>query len=446
MKSIGEYAFTNDENLKNISISNGVTRIEEAAFEDCTALTEIVLPYSMTFVGDYAFKNCTALKRAVINNCVTTIGRQAFYNDSVLSSISFGTALNEIGEEAFRNCSSLRSVLIPNSILTVGDSAFRDCTGLEQLKIGYSIKTMGSYAFAGCGSLRTAYVYGKAAEFKNSVFSSGEKLTIYGYEDSTAKEFAGNNGNSFSVIVQSSLNASDFSLDKTIYTWTGGYILPTVKNSKNLVEGIDYDVVYDYEKYAGTHKVSVYPCNSYKASNSQGYFDLAYKVVKGIQIIGNVADQKVEYGSKSFLLGAKLIAGDGSLSYSSGKTSVASVNKTTGEIKIKGIGTTTITIKAGATKNCNEAKKQIKLTVIKGTQKIKGVKSSYTKKKSSDPFTLKARAKGKITYHSTNKKVAKVNSSGRVTVGKKGTAYITIKAKGTKTYKTATKKVKVVVN
>ena len=380
-----------------------------------------------------------------MHNCVTVIGRQAFYNDTALSVLSLGTALNTIGDEAFRYCKSLRSVTIKNAILYIGDFAFRNCENLASVQIGYSVKRIGSRAFADTEALKTAYVYGKAMEIGSYAFPSGESLVIYGYGDSTAKKFAEENENRFSIITQTSLNAADFSLVKNLYTWTGGFILPPVRNSKNLVEGIDYDVVYDYEKFAGTHRVSVYPCNSYRASNSQGYFDLPYQVVKGVQVIGNLSNMKVTYGSKGVRVNAALVVGDGKLSYSSSKPKVASIKKTTGEVKLKGIGTTTITVTAGATKNCSAVKKKIKLTVKKGTQKIRKVKGSYTKKKSAKSFRLKAKAKGRVSYSSTNRKVVRVNSSGKVTIRKKGTAYIKVKAKATKTYKAASKKVKIII-
>jgi hypothetical protein len=376
---------------------------------------------------------------------VTSIGDKAFGNDTALTSLSLGTALNSIGSEAFRNCTSLTSVIIRNAILYIGDSAFRDCSSLKSVKIGYSIKNIGACAFAGNENLKTVYVYGKSAEFGSNAFDSGEGLLIYGYEDSTAKSYAEGNENKFSVIVQSSLNASDFYLEKTSYTWTGGYILPVVKNRKNLTEGIDYDVVYDYEKYAGTHKVSVYPCNSYKASNSQGYFDLKYSIAKGVQTIGNISNTKVAYGTKNVKIEAKLLAGDGTLTYKSSKKKVATINKKTGAVKIKGVGTTVITVTAGATKNCSAASKKIKLTVTKGTQTIKGVKDTYTKKKIWKSFTIKAKAKGAVSYKSMNGKIVRVNSSGKVTIKKKGTTYIKITAKATKYYKKATRKVKIVI-
>ena len=58
-------------------------------------------------------------------------------------------------------------------------------------------------------------------------------------------------------------------------------------------------------------------------------------------------------------------------------------------------------------------------------------------------FTLKPEAKGKITYKSSNKKVATVSNKGKVTVKGTGKATITVTAKATSEYKKCVKKIKV---
>ena len=71
-------------------------------------------------------------------------------------------------------------------------------------------------------------------------------------------------------------------------------------------------------------------------------------------------------------------------------------------------------------------------------QKITKVSSTY-KKSVGQSFTLKPKAKGKITYKTGNKKVATVNSKGKVTVK----ATITVTAKATSTYSKCVKKITV---
>lgn len=81
----------------------------------------------------------------------------------------------------------------------------------------------------------------------------------------------------------------------------------------------------------------------------------------------------------------------------------------------------------------------------KKTQKIKA--SSYTREYGSKSFTLKASTNGdgKLSYTSSNPKVAKISSKGKVSVKKYGTAVITIRASATANYKSAKKQVKIKV-
>jgi hypothetical protein len=76
----------------------------------------------------------------------------------------------------------------------------------------------------------------------------------------------------------------------------------------------------------------------------------------------------------------------------------------------------------------------------KSGQKITGISSSY-KKAYNSSFTLKPKAKGKLTYKSSNTKVATVNSKGKVKIKGTGKVTISITAKETSAYKKQTKKV-----
>ena len=84
---------------------------------------------------------------------------------------------------------------------------------------------------------------------------------------------------------------------------------------------------------------------------------------------------------------------------------------------------------------------------VKRKQTIKGVSSSYKLDYGKKEFSLKAKAsgKGKLTYHTSNRKVAKVSAKGKVSIKGCGTATITIKASATAKYKQVQKKVSVTV-
>jgi len=54
-------AFQNCTGLTNVKIPNTVTNIGGHTFQGCTNLTSITIPESVTFIGDYTFYGCTRL-------------------------------------------------------------------------------------------------------------------------------------------------------------------------------------------------------------------------------------------------------------------------------------------------------------------------------------------------------------------------------------------------
>ena len=81
----------------------------------------------------------------------------------------------------------------------------------------------------------------------------------------------------------------------------------------------------------------------------------------------------------------------------------------------------------------------------KSTQKIT-VKANKKKLKVGKTTTLRVKgAKGKLTFKSSNTKVATVNSKGKITAKKAGTATITVKAAATSKYKATSVKIKITV-
>ena len=78
------------------------------------------------------------------------------------------------------------------------------------------------------------------------------------------------------------------------------------------------------------------------------------------------------------------------------------------------------------------------------TQKITGT-TNYKKTTASKAFKLNAKANTKLTYKSSNTKVATVDKNGKVTIKGKGKAVITVSAAATSEYQAATKKVTIQV-
>ena len=189
----------------SITIKEGTVSITAYAFSDCSGLTNVTIPNSVTTIGDMAFYNTawynnqhdglvyaglvaykykgtmpsgtnitlmdgtlgiassafqgrSDLTSVTIPNTVTNIGAEAF-SDCGLTSITIGNAVTIIGKAAFRRCGGLTSIDIPNSVATIGNDAFEECIGLTSVDIPNSVTTIGDWAFYGCSGLTDVYSY-----------------------------------------------------------------------------------------------------------------------------------------------------------------------------------------------------------------------------------------------------------------------------------------------
>ena len=113
---IGDYAFKNCSDLTSLTLPSSVTRIGDYAFYNCSGLTSLTLPSSVTSIGEFAFRYCSGLTSLTIPSGVTSIGMAAFEYCSSLTSLTLPSSVNEIGIYAFHGCSGLTSLTLPSSV------------------------------------------------------------------------------------------------------------------------------------------------------------------------------------------------------------------------------------------------------------------------------------------------------------------------------------------
>ena len=210
LKSIGDYAFRECSSLSSITIPNSVTSIGDYAFWDCSSLTSITIPNSVTSIGKWAFAGCSSLTSITIPNSVTSIRDAVFYYCSSLSSITIPNSVTSIGHSAFNECSSLTSITIPNSVTSIGKWAFGYCSSLtsmlvEEGNVTYdsrencnaiietatntlvvgcknttipnSVTSIGDYAFYECTSLASITIPNSVTSIGDGAFRACSSLT-----------------------------------------------------------------------------------------------------------------------------------------------------------------------------------------------------------------------------------------------------------------------------
>ena len=197
VESIGNYAFSECENLMSVTIPSSVTSIGKSAFEGCNSLTSVNITdlsawcsiefkesfSNPLYCAHHLYLNGEKIENLIIPNDVTYVKSHAFEGCSDLISTTFHESVATIDESAFKGCSSLTPVTIPNSVTYIGSSAFSDCSNLDvvtlesnaivstsrynllfwidslktifgnQVKeyiIGNSVTSIGNYAFGEC--------------------------------------------------------------------------------------------------------------------------------------------------------------------------------------------------------------------------------------------------------------------------------------------------------
>ena len=132
--------------ITSVSISEGITSINDDAFNGCEYLKTITLPDSVAVIGERAFMGCSLLETVVCGSGLKEIKVFAFYNNTSLTAIQFKEGLETIGPSAFSGCSSLDTVSLPDSLLTLDSDCF---TSLKEVTIPKNVTTIGAGILTG---------------------------------------------------------------------------------------------------------------------------------------------------------------------------------------------------------------------------------------------------------------------------------------------------------
>lgn len=190
---IWEEAFANCTELTEVDVPESVTYIERRAFRNCSKLTSFAIPSGVTSINYGTFENCTNLNTVSLPDGLTYIDRAAFIACTNLSTINTPESVTYIGQEAFYKCTSLPVIdgiryadkylvsvvdtqnptyTIKEGTLWIAENAFQNCSQLTSIVIPNSVQIIGAGAFSGRDKLTTVTIGSGVWRIQESAFFS----------------------------------------------------------------------------------------------------------------------------------------------------------------------------------------------------------------------------------------------------------------------------------
>jgi hypothetical protein len=177
LTSIGQNAFYECRNLAITELPSGITSIGIGAFQYCTSLALTELPSDWTSIINYLFYGCTNLAITELPSGITSIGNGAFSGCTNLAITELPSGLTSIGQNAFNECSKLAITSFPRSLTKINAGyEFQYCTGLTTLEFHDGFVEVGSNAFARCTGLTTVTFRGTPSVIRAIAFANCKNL------------------------------------------------------------------------------------------------------------------------------------------------------------------------------------------------------------------------------------------------------------------------------
>ncbi|MDE7216307.1 MAG: leucine-rich repeat domain-containing protein [Clostridia bacterium] len=139
--NIYDYIGTSDIVTVPASINGHYVDVLDGAFQNCNKLTDVTFSPDcrITKLGNYTFSNCNNLKNIVLPDSLTEIGSSAFNSCNSLTYIAIPKNVKYIGNQVFSYCSNLPYIYLPYGLEKIGFRAFEDCRRLKYIFIPDSV-------------------------------------------------------------------------------------------------------------------------------------------------------------------------------------------------------------------------------------------------------------------------------------------------------------------
>lgn len=161
IKSFKAEAFENCSKLTNILLPVSVSKIPMNAFNGCTSIKEFSIHEGIDFIGLFAFTQCSSLTAINVdkhNNYYSSVNGVLYDKKqtalitcpSKKTGITIPQSVKKIESRAFFGCSLINDIVLPEEVASIGFGAFRNCSSLQILKIqSLNQPSLGDGAFGG---------------------------------------------------------------------------------------------------------------------------------------------------------------------------------------------------------------------------------------------------------------------------------------------------------
>ena len=160
--------FFNNQDIKNVIVSDGITDIGVYAFRYCDALETASLPGTLTKISDFAFYPHPD------EMAVPTITHG-------LTEVNIPSSVTEIGYCAFAY-NRLTTLTVPRTVTTIGERVFAACANLEAVR--YEAPCINQFMFVNCNRLSSVTLAHTVTEIRSHCFNYCRSLTEITYEGS----------------------------------------------------------------------------------------------------------------------------------------------------------------------------------------------------------------------------------------------------------------------
>ena len=406
-------------------VPKSIKSVTDYAFEDCNSLESIVLPESMPEFSLYGLECCPSLKS------IKVTGNNAYY------SAEDGVLFNKDKTEIYVfPCNKEGNYTIPNSVTEISSNQFSQCTGLTGITIPNTVTEIGYSAFNGnLKSIKVSEGNKYFCSYDGVLFNKDKTEILFCVGNK--KEFVIPNGvKSISGAFNDCSNLTSVTIPNSVTSIYNGF-----NNCPNLTSiTIPQSVIsiYDSSFFNCGKNFTIYGYGGTEAEACalRNDFNFVQLQVVPTSVALNKTTLTLDIGKTSNLRATVYPsnASNKKCTWSSSNTSVATVDSN-GKVTAKASGTATITVKTanGKTASCNvtvQAVQAVPTSVsLNKTSLTLDVGKSYTLTKTVSP----SNAVTSYTWSSSNTSVATVDSNGKVTAKKAGTATITVKTSNGKT-------------